>query len=358
MVPFGVSMAATVRVGHAAGRRDVEGTRRAGMVAIALGAGFMAGMTLIVVLARNVIPLLFLGIGTADTNATLQLAAILLVVGATFFIADGVQTVAAGAFRGLNDTRMPLLFAAICFWAIGFVACYAFGFTLGVWRNRYLGRSVDRACALCTAADLALPFAHQARLSSRHHHRRLKGQVVDRAPRHRTARPPRRRRGGHVVWAVVTCPIRCRANWSRSRTFQAIPIAAICCAIETASPERIEPFCPHFGICGGCAIQHWTPARYREWKHGLVVDALAQAGLEAPVDELIDAHGDGRRRATFHARRGTHGVIEVGFAALRAHHIVGIDRCPVLAPSLDGAIAAAWAVAEALRRRTSRSISR
>jgi 23S rRNA (uracil1939-C5)-methyltransferase len=118
--------------------------------------------------------------------------------------------------------------------------------------------------------------------------------------------------------------------------------------VETASPERIEPFCPHFGICGGCAIQHWTPARYREWKRSLVVDALAQAGLDAPVDELIDAHGEGRRRATFHARRGTRDIIEVGFAALRAHHIVGIDRCPVLAPSLDGAIAAAWAIAEAL----------
>jgi 23S rRNA (uracil1939-C5)-methyltransferase len=118
--------------------------------------------------------------------------------------------------------------------------------------------------------------------------------------------------------------------------------------VETASPERIEPFCPHFGICGGCAIQHWTPARYREWKRGLVVDALVHAGLEVPVDELIDAHGDGRRRATFHARRDTRGIIEVGFAALRAHHIIGIDRCPVLAPSLDGAIAAAWAVAEAL----------
>ncbi len=119
--------------------------------------------------------------------------------------------------------------------------------------------------------------------------------------------------------------------------------------VEIASPERIEPFCPHFGICGGCAIQHWTPARYQEWKRSLVVDALAQAGLDAPVDELIDAHGDGRRRATFHARSGIRpGTIEVGFAALRAHHIVGIDRCPVLAPSLDGAIAAAWAVAEAL----------
>jgi 23S rRNA (uracil1939-C5)-methyltransferase len=66
------------------------------------------------------------------------------------------------------------------------------------------------------------------------------------------------------------------------------------------------------------------------------------------MDELIDAHGVGRRRATFHARRGHGDVIEVGFAAPRAHRIVAIDRCPVLAPALDGAIAAAWAIAEAL----------
>jgi 23S rRNA (uracil1939-C5)-methyltransferase len=66
------------------------------------------------------------------------------------------------------------------------------------------------------------------------------------------------------------------------------------------------------------------------------------------VDELIDAHGDGRRRAVFHARRGTHDLLEVGFAALRAHHVVAIDRCPILAPALGGAIEAAWAIAEAL----------
>jgi 23S rRNA (uracil1939-C5)-methyltransferase len=118
--------------------------------------------------------------------------------------------------------------------------------------------------------------------------------------------------------------------------------------IEHASPERVVPICPHFGTCGGCALQHWAAEPYREWKRGLLVEALAQEGLEAPVDPLIEAHGDGRRRAVFHAWRRTHDVIEVGFAALRAHHLVAIDRCPVLSSALDGALAAAWAIAEAL----------
>jgi 23S rRNA (uracil1939-C5)-methyltransferase len=82
----------------------------------------------------------------------------------------------------------------------------------------------------------------------------------------------------------------------------------------------------------------------------LVVEALAQAGLVAPVDEhLIDAHGQGRRRATLHARRGVHDLLEVGFTAPRAHHIVAIDRCPILTPGLDDAIAAAWALAEVIK---------
>jgi 23S rRNA (uracil1939-C5)-methyltransferase len=118
--------------------------------------------------------------------------------------------------------------------------------------------------------------------------------------------------------------------------------------VDAASPDRIAPYCPHFGVCGGCAIQHWAPERYREWKRSLVAAALQQAGLGAPLDELIDAHGEGRRRATLHARRGPRDVIEVGFATLRAHRLVAIDRCPVLAPSLDGAIQAAWAIAETL----------
>ena len=114
------------------------------------------------------------------------------------------------------------------------------------------------------------------------------------------------------------------------------------------SPDRIAPFCPHFGVCGGCAIQHWAEPHYRAWKRNLVVEALRHAQIDAPVDDLIDAHGEGRRRAVLHARQGTKDIVEVGFSALRAHILVPIDRCPVLAPSMAGAIDKAWAIAEVL----------
>jgi 23S rRNA (uracil1939-C5)-methyltransferase len=118
--------------------------------------------------------------------------------------------------------------------------------------------------------------------------------------------------------------------------------------VQQSSALRIEPICRHFGVCGGCAVQHLTEDSYRSWKRDLVVTALSQAGIDAPVAPLADAHGDGRRRVVFHARRGTHGVLQVGFSAARAHHIVPIDRCPILASSLAGALNAAWAVAELL----------
>jgi 23S rRNA (uracil1939-C5)-methyltransferase len=118
--------------------------------------------------------------------------------------------------------------------------------------------------------------------------------------------------------------------------------------IDRASPDRIEPICPHFGTCGGCALQHWATAHYRAWKRELLIETMSQAGLEAPVDDLIDAHGAGRRRAVLHARRDHGDVLKVGFAAPRAHLIIAIDRCPILTPALDGALPAAWAIAETI----------
>src|SRR5690349_21583245 len=99
--------------------------------------------------------------------------------------------------------------------------------------------------------------------------------------------------------------------------------------VDAPSAERIAPICPHFGTCGGCALQHWEGARYRAWKRDLLVATLRQAGIETAVDELIDAHGEGRRRAVFHARRGGKDILQVGFTASGTHHIVPIDRCPI-----------------------------
>ncbi|SHJ87724.1 23S rRNA m(5)U-1939 methyltransferase [Bradyrhizobium lablabi] len=119
-------------------------------------------------------------------------------------------------------------------------------------------------------------------------------------------------------------------------------------AVERASSERIAPFCPHFSVCGGCAIQHWEMERYRAWKRDIVVETLAQTKLDCEVAPLIDAHGLGRRRITLHARIGTHDVLKVGFAAANSHDIIPVDRCPILAPGLSGALEAAWALAEPL----------
>jgi multidrug resistance protein, MATE family len=146
MVPFGIAMAATVRVGHAVGRGDAAATRRAGFAAILLGAIFMAAMTLLVALTRHELPLAFLGSDAPDPQ-TVALAASLLVLGACFFVADGIQTIAAGSLRGLNDTRVPLVFAAISFWLIGFTGCWLFGFTLGLGAyGIWIGLSLGIAC--------------------------------------------------------------------------------------------------------------------------------------------------------------------------------------------------------------------
>jgi 23S rRNA (uracil1939-C5)-methyltransferase len=118
--------------------------------------------------------------------------------------------------------------------------------------------------------------------------------------------------------------------------------------VERASPQRVTAFCQHFGICGGCAIQHWESERYRAWKRDIVVETLAQAKLDCEVYQLIDAHGLGRRRITLHARMGTHDVLKVGFAAASSHDIIPVDRCPILAPGLSGALDAGWAIAEPL----------
>lgn len=119
--------------------------------------------------------------------------------------------------------------------------------------------------------------------------------------------------------------------------------------VHDPSTQRVAPVCRHFTVCGGCATQHWALAPYLTWKRQLVIEALANEGLDAPVDVTVDAHGEGRRRLVLHARQKPHDVLTVGYTAARSHQIVAIDECPILAPSLGRAIPAAWAIAEELQ---------
>ncbi len=147
MVPLGIGIAATVRVGHAVGRNDPAAVKRAGLVAMWLGITIILALTLAVILARFAIARFFFGEAAESAGAVIELTATLLMVGATFFVADGIQTIAAGALRGMKDTRVPLLFAAISYWLIGFSTAYGLAFrtglgAVGVWIGLSCGTAV------------------------------------------------------------------------------------------------------------------------------------------------------------------------------------------------------------------------
>jgi MATE family multidrug resistance protein len=147
MVPLGIGIAATVRVGHAVGRNDATAVKRAGFVAMALGIVIVSALTLAVILGRFGVVRFFFGEAVASGAAVIELTATLLMIGATFFVADGIQTVAAGALRGMNDTRLPLLFAALSYWLIGFTSAYGLAFwagfgAIGVWIGLSCGTGI------------------------------------------------------------------------------------------------------------------------------------------------------------------------------------------------------------------------
>jgi multidrug resistance protein, MATE family len=118
MVPWGLSQAATVRVGRALGRRDPAGMARSGWTAWVLGVGFMASMATIMWLFPRELITLFLE-DTAENARVIALGVTFLAVAAAFQIFDGAQVVGAGMLRGLHDTRVPMLFALLGYWGIG-----------------------------------------------------------------------------------------------------------------------------------------------------------------------------------------------------------------------------------------------
>ena len=98
-------------------------------------------------------------------------------------------------------------------------------------------------------------------------------------------------------------------------------------AILEPSGERVEAVCPHFGTCGGCALQHMEARAYLAWKREQVVAGLASRGLEAPVEEVRSVPLGSRRRAAFALGRTAQGVT-FGYRAARSHATVDIAACP------------------------------
>ena len=146
-VPFGVGQAATIRVGYFYGARDPEGVKRAGWTAIVVGTGFMALTALAMVIIPK--PLIAIYVDPWDPkNAVLVGFALqYIVIAAAFQLVDGMQAVAAGALRGLQDTRIPMWIAAFAYWVPGIGTSLVLGFLtplegVGVWIGLATGLTV------------------------------------------------------------------------------------------------------------------------------------------------------------------------------------------------------------------------
>jgi multidrug resistance protein, MATE family len=126
MVPLGVSSAAAVIVGHAVGRGDAEGVRRATVASLAVGAGFMFCTGALFFFA----PAPLAGLYTSDARV-IALSALLLPLAGLFQVFDGLQVVAIGLLRGLGETRVPMIVNVIGFWCIGMPVSLWLGFGLG-----------------------------------------------------------------------------------------------------------------------------------------------------------------------------------------------------------------------------------
>ncbi|SNS29360.1 multidrug resistance protein, MATE family [Tardiphaga sp. OK246] len=131
MVPMGLSQAATVRVGLAKGAVDRDGITRAGWTAFGLAVAFMASMSMLLLAAPRLLIGAFIDLSNPANAVVIDTAMSFLFCAAVFQIADGAQSVAAGMLRGLQDTRVPMIFAALGYWGFGMGLSLLFAFKLG-----------------------------------------------------------------------------------------------------------------------------------------------------------------------------------------------------------------------------------
>jgi MATE family multidrug resistance protein len=161
MIPYGLSQAATVRVGFCTGAQDAEGARRAGFVAIGLGIVWMLGTGI----GMNTWPEFLIGLyfdpTLPENQGALAIALVIIPIGALFQVVDGMQCTAIGALRGLKDTRVPMIMCFVGYCVIGVVSSLLLGFALGfgprgIWFGLFIG-------LLASAAFLTYRFQRLSR---------------------------------------------------------------------------------------------------------------------------------------------------------------------------------------------------
>ncbi|WP_449416654.1 MATE family efflux transporter [Phormidium nigroviride] len=147
MVPVGISYATTIRVGQMVGRNDAEGARLSGYVGIGIGVCFMTCTALLFWTIPDRIVALYIDINNPENLSVVKTAISLLGVAAMFQIFDGMQVIAAGALRGLKDTKVPMLIGFFSYWCVGLFSGYLLGIQLnwggvGLWLGLVLGLAV------------------------------------------------------------------------------------------------------------------------------------------------------------------------------------------------------------------------
>lgn len=142
MVPLGVAQATSVLVGQAVGRTDPPGARRATGAGLAVGVGFMTITAVLFLVMPGLLARAF-----SDDAPVVATAALLLPIAGVFQVFDGIQVVAAGALRGVGDTRVPMILNLVGFWLVGLPVSALLGLGLevgpeGIWWGLAIGIGV------------------------------------------------------------------------------------------------------------------------------------------------------------------------------------------------------------------------
>lgn len=144
MIPLGIGLATSVRVGQSIGRGDPAAAARAGYMGIALSLIVMTGTALLFLFAPNTVTSVYLDTGDSANVVTALQVVSFLGIAALFQLFDGLQATALGALRGLKDTRVPMMLCFVAYWLVGVPTGIGLGFGLewgpeGFWWGLVVG---------------------------------------------------------------------------------------------------------------------------------------------------------------------------------------------------------------------------